>query len=614
MANAPGMIALGASPKGVISPDLAFQQAQLQRRLALAQLLQENAKEASGAYSSLNGARVVPRMGFGPGLAQIAQTLLGGYEQKKAIGSQAELAQKQADAQKAAAAEAYGGGSSGVNPNIGLSPAAFAAWVQQDPAGAYKFAAEHQALTDTNREYTQQGLSLPDVGGLHRAEMVNKGTQTFQPGTTNIIPGVQAPFVAADFGKGTTGGYDQSGQPVLQPIQGAQGTLAGLAGAQQAAQSANTILPNVTLSNGATTPMWAGQAAGGSAPTGFGAQIQAESGGNQGAVSPAGARGVAQLMPATAREYEKKMGFPPGSSDTDPQINAKIGAQYMSEMTDKYTKLAGGNQAAGEALARMAYNAGPGRIDDWMKKGMDPAALPQETQDYNGRVNDAASRLPEPVPQAPGAVGIGQSTQDKALSEKRAGTVAEMEQDINDKAASAQAKLANNKKLLELLPTVNTGPMSEQLAKAKNFLHQVGWTGADPSNFQELQKIMQQSALESAKQVYGNRITNADLMTLPMWTPSATMTENALKVIVGMDNLQQERNLQRQTVYNEYRNQGGDLNQFPSYFNRNYGNQGVAATSSVEPGAKPVITPSPSASSAKVFRYNPSTGKLEPQT
>jgi hypothetical protein len=616
MPNTVGSIPLGAAPKGVIDPNLALQQAQLQRRMALAQLLQQNAQEAGNSYSSLNGMKVVPRMGIAPGIAQIANTLLGGYEQKKAYGDQASLAQQQAALQAQQASDAYGGGASGSNPIMGLTPTAFAAFMRQDPAAAYKFAAEHQALTDTNRQYVQQGRDLHDVGVLGRAHDVVQGTQTFQPGTTNIVPGSSAPFVAADFVKGMTGGYDAQGNPVVAPIQGAQSTLANLAGAQQAATSANTILPSVPLSNGATVPMWAGQAAGGQAPQGFNAQMQAESGGNQGAVSSAGARGVAQLMPGTARQYEKQMGFAPGSSDTDPQINAKIGQQYMTDLTNKYMKVSGGDQAAATALARMAYNAGPGKIDSWMQSGMNPSALPQETQDYNGRVNAAAGGqapaggLPAPVPKAGGPVGIGQSTMDKALSEKRAGNIADLEQDISDKASSAQAKLANNAKIQALVPQITTGPCAGNMTKAKSVLNSLGWTGADPTNNQEFEKYAMQAALESAKQVYGNRITNADLMSLPHWNPSDSMTTNALNAIIDSDNIKQGRLLQRQNVYNEYRNQGGDLNQFSSYYNKNYPEQGVAATESLAPGAAPVVT-KPAAT--KVFKYNPTTGKLEAQ-
>lgn len=95
------------------------------------------------------------------------------------------------------------------------------------------------------------------------------------------------------------------------------------------------------------------------------------------AVSPVGARGLAQLMPGTAREM--------GVNPDDPFANLEGGARYLRAQLDRF----GGDIE--KALA--AYNAGPGRVQ---QAGGIPAI--RETQSYvasvMGRLSNH-SRSPE---------------------------------------------------------------------------------------------------------------------------------------------------------------------------------------------------------------------------
>ena len=95
-----------------------------------------------------------------------------------------------------------------------------------------------------------------------------------------------------------------------------------------------------------------------------------ESGFNPSAQSEAGATGLFQTMPDTAREL--------GIEDmTNPYQSAMGGAKYIAQQLQRY----GGN--LNKALA--AYNAGPGNVDSWISNGWDgsPDSIPiDETRNY----------------------------------------------------------------------------------------------------------------------------------------------------------------------------------------------------------------------------------------
>lgn len=96
------------------------------------------------------------------------------------------------------------------------------------------------------------------------------------------------------------------------------------------------------------------------------AVVRAESGFNPRAVSSAGAQGLMQLMPSTARGLGVKDPF-------DAEQNVMAGTRFLKDMLHRY----GGN--VDEALA--AYNWGPGNVDHHGTE-----RLPRETRTYLAKV------------------------------------------------------------------------------------------------------------------------------------------------------------------------------------------------------------------------------------
>jgi soluble lytic murein transglycosylase len=87
---------------------------------------------------------------------------------------------------------------------------------------------------------------------------------------------------------------------------------------------------------------------------------------NVGAISSAGARGLLQLMPGTAKQLAKKAGmiFSQARLTTDAGYNATLGSAFLGEQLDRF----GGSYV----LTFAGYNAGPNRAAQWVAKYGDP--------------------------------------------------------------------------------------------------------------------------------------------------------------------------------------------------------------------------------------------------
>ncbi len=80
-----------------------------------------------------------------------------------------------------------------------------------------------------------------------------------------------------------------------------------------------------------------------------------------GAVSPSGAIGLMQIMPSTAKEIARKSGLPYASSQLyETGYNMQLGSLYLTQLLERFQ--------GSYILSIAAYNAGPGRVNEWVRR------------------------------------------------------------------------------------------------------------------------------------------------------------------------------------------------------------------------------------------------------
>lgn len=125
--------------------------------------------------------------------------------------------------------------------------------------------------------------------------------------------------------------------------------------------------------------------------------VAVESGGNPNAVSPKGAQGTHQVMPATSAD--PGFGVRP-AQDNSPAEIARVGKDYWRTMIGGKSANSTLTWEAGDLeAAAVAYNAGPGVANKWIAAGRDDSILPTETQDYKRKIVAGLDDWRAPTPQ-----------------------------------------------------------------------------------------------------------------------------------------------------------------------------------------------------------------------
>jgi len=212
--------------------------------------------------------------------------------------------------------------------------------------------------------------------------------------------------------------------------------------------------------------------------------------------SSAGAIGIAQVMPDTAKEVAAKAGmaWDEAKYKTDATYNAKLGKFYFDEQLKEFN----GNLA----MAYAAYNAGPGRLKDGIAaaqaKGTPEAWLtemPKETQDYVSKnmtafgagsgqytkptLLDVQNAIREKIgPDQPGRLKIALDEGERQFKAIEAATKQRNEEAV---ATAMRGVMENGGRFTDLPASTRAAVPPEEVTKVMDFAKRVS-SGDDTTN------------------------------------------------------------------------------------------------------------------------------------
>ena len=172
------------------------------------------------------------------------------------------------------------------------------------------------------------------------------------------------------------------------------------------------------------------------------------------------------------------------------------------------------------------------------------------------------------IPTGTGAPGTYTDAVFKGMAEKRN----ELATKYGQEADLADQKIALNREALKDLDKAELGPLSEKLTEYRGMLKELGvpdsLIGGDKvAPTQQLKKYLVNNAIQGARQIYGNRMTESEVMLQKdQANPSDKMTLLAVKELIKFQNIQNEYSRKRAQDFDKYVQYGGDPLRFESWY------------------------------------------------
>lgn len=180
------------------------------------------------------------------------------------------------------------------------------------------------------------------------------------------------------------------------------------------------------------------------------------------------------------------------------------------------------------------------------------------------------------IPQIVQPSGFGQTTYDAAMAKQRSDVAGKLFEQYGAGADAAQKRLALNNQALSMLDRADTGTGAALIGDVKKALTtRFGIPeedfANDPSATAVLQKDLMNAATQRAKQQFGSRMTQSEvMMMLSRGAPNVDMTKNAIRFLLETDNAQANYDIQQASHFGEYVGRGGDPFRFQAWYAKNF--------------------------------------------
>lgn len=217
--------------------------------------------------------------------------------------------------------------------------------------------------------------------------------------------------------------------------------------------------------------------------------------------------------------------------------------------------------------------------------GQAPGSPPQSTPGVASLTVTQPSRqsqVPQPqsntndpfadMPKIPQTQGMGQSSYDANMSKLRSDHAAKLFETYGTAADEAQKRVALNNQALSVIDRADTGTGAALIGDVKKALTtRFGIPeedfSNDPTATAVLQKDLLNAATQRAKQQFGARMTQSEvMMMLKRGAPNVDMTKASIKFLLDTDNAAANYAVQQANHYGEYISRGGDPLRFQGYY------------------------------------------------